>query len=157
MLRIRRRIKLILLRNPLPLYILLNLGDQRLQKRLIGAHESNRIPLLTPARITTNLDTLRLNLGRQLSQIRRNGTFRQRRTNHEAGGTLTLGIRQPGRDGGLEVLQESFEETWHAGQDVHVAVDYGDWNPHVLGDEQGLLFGGDGRVVGELDHAQFGG
>lgn len=66
-------------------------------------------------------------------------------------------MRQSRLDDRLQVREESFEETRDAGKDVDVSVDDGDRNPHVFRDEEGLVRGWDGWVVGEFDHAELGG
>lgn len=157
MLSVGGRVQLVLLGHKFTLNTLLNLTHQRLKVSLISPDQGNRITLLPPSRVTANLDTTRLNLGRELGQIRRNSTLGQGGAKQEAEGTLPLGVGQSWNQMRLQMLEQTFEETGYAGEDVDVAVYDGDGYPHVFCDEEGLLFGGDVWVEGELDHAQFGG
>lgn len=71
--------------------------------------------------------------------------------------SLALRVRQPRQQAGLQAREHLLEEARDAGQDVDVAVDDGDGDPEVVGDEDDLVGVREGGVVGQLDHAQLGG
>lgn len=152
---IRWRIHLILPGNFPAVDIMLDFRHQRLDKLAVATDQSNGVLLLAPAGVTADLDIKRIRPSSKTRQVWRDSALRERRAEQKPVDTLALGVRQPRQQTGFEAFQESLEETRHTGENVDVAVDHGNGHPHVVCDEDGLLFIGQGGVVRELDHAQF--
>ena len=152
---VRWRIHLILPGNSPAAGVMLDLRHQRLHELAVATYQGDSILLLAPTGIATNLNIKWIRPPCQICQVWRNSTLGERRAEQEPVDTLTLGVRQPWRQTRFEMFQESLEKTRHTGEHVDVAIDHGNGHPHVVCDEDSLLFIGQGGVVREFDHAQF--
>lgn len=111
---------------------LFDFWDQTVNVFLVSADKSDCIPALAPSRVTVasnqstvlrspfvqapetnnspaNLDTLGLNLARQLRKIMRDSTLSQRRRNQHPIHALALGIRQPRQQHGLQPINHALK------------------------------------------------
>lgn len=152
---VRRGIQFIFPANLAAVDIVLDFRHQRLHEMLVTANQSDGVPLLLPTGVTTHLDAVRVSPSGKLCQVRRNGTLRERCAKEEAEDTLALRVRQARQQIGLEILEQSLEQTRHTRENMDVSVNHRNGNPHVIRNEDGLLLFGDRRVMRQFDHAQF--
>lgn len=78
------------------------------------SNKRNCIPRLPPPRITSHLDALRLDLRRQLRQVRRHGTLCHGRGDQDAVDAFSLWVAEAGEEGGFESVEEFLEEAGDA-------------------------------------------
>lgn len=152
---VRWRIHLILPGNFLAVDVMLDFRHQRLHELAVATDQGDGVLLLAPAGVTTNLNIKRICPSCKICQVRCDGALGERRAEQEPVDPLTLGVRQPRQQTWFEMFQESLEKTRHTRENVDVAIDHGNGHPHVVCDEDGLLFIGQGWVVRKFNHAQF--